>query len=163
MAYPIPEPVPQFVTALITNDGTFAQRVWPEETAHLFPQGSQRPLVVAAKLRPLIVLSRRSEMQITKAALVVPCSRWLAEEWGAQAPHVEANRVPYLHWLAGSRAFRMINACTVDFRWTYRLPLAQLERARPDEPRDGFPRGPVAKLTDAALAELLGRFRAYLT
>lgn len=161
MAYPIPEPTQQFVTALIT-ERKFAQRIWPEETAHLFPEGEHRPLVVPAKLRPIIVLSRRPEMEKTGAAFVIPCSRHVAAEWGPEAPDVEANAIPHVHWLPGSQRFRAIDACTLDFRWTYRLPVGQLQRARRDAPK-GFPRGPVAKLSDDATAELLRRFREYLS
>lgn len=159
--YPIPEPTPQFVTALIT-DGKFIHKVWPDETGHLFPEGEQRPLIVAAKLRPLIVLSRTTELAKTGAALVLPCSRYVAVEWKDQAAAVEANAIPHLHWLPASQRFRSIDACTLDFRWTYRVPVSQLDLARTDAPQ-GRPRGPIAKLGDAALAEMLRRFREYLS
>lgn len=161
MAYPIPEPANNFVTALVTK-GKFVQKIWPKETAHLFPEGEHRPLVVPAKLRPIIVLSRRSEMEKTGAAFVIPCSRYVATEWGSEARKVEANGIPHVHWLPSSRRFRAIDACTLDFRWTYRLPVAQIQQARRDASK-GFPSGPVAQLSEDATAELLRRFREYLS
>lgn len=101
-------------------------------------------------------------MQMTGAALVVPCSRWNPADFGDQASRIAANELPHLHWIRGSQVFRMISACTVDFRWTYRLPVAQLRKARLDA-APGFPRGPVARLTTEAIEELLQRFRAYLS
>lgn len=149
------------MTALITA-GKFVHKTWPTETAHLFPEGEHRPLIVTAKLRPVIVLSRSSELQRTGAALVIPCSRFSETEWKDQAAAVEANTIPHLHWLPASTAFRSIEACTLDFRWTYRLPTTQLLLARTDAPK-GTPRGPVAKLSDDALADVLRRFRHYLS
>lgn len=151
------------MTAFIT-EGKFVQKEWPRETAHLFPEGEQRPLVVAAKLRPLIVLSRASEMATTGAALVIPCSLYVAadSQWKGQSAAVEANTWPHVHRLAGSERFRGISACTIDFRWTYRLPLSQLQRAEPIPPK-GSPRGPVARLRDEVMDDVLRRFRDYLT
>ena len=159
--YPIPEPTPNFVTAFVTG-GKLVHKTWPAETAHLFPEGEQRPMIVAAKLRPLIVLSRGSEMAKTGAALVIPCSRYVAAEWRDQASAVEANQIPHLHWLPASERFRSIASCTLDFRWTYRIPVTLLQMARADAPK-GWPRGPVASLSDSALAETLRRAREYLS
>ena len=149
------------MTAFIA-EGKFVHRTWPAEAAHLFPEGEHRPLIVTAKLRPLIVLSRRSEMEKTAAALVIPCSRYVAAEWKDQAAEVEANAIPHLHWLAASESLRSISACTLDFRWTYRIPTTQLLLARVDAPK-GWPRGPIAKLSETALADVLRRFREYLS
>ena len=119
-------------------------------------------MIVAAKLRPLIVLSRASEIATTGAALVIPCSRYVAAEWRDQASAVERNAIPHLHWLPASERFRSIGSCTLDFRWTYRVPVTLLQLARTDA-ASGWPRGPVARLADRALGELLQRARDYLS
>jgi hypothetical protein len=141
------------------------QKVWPKETAHLFPEGEHRPLVVAAKLRPLIVLSRATEMAATGAALVIPTSEYVASDphWRGQNATVEANTGwPHLHWLPASQRFRVIKACTLDFRWTYRLPVSMLQLAQASAPK-GSPSGPVARLDQRTQDELLRRFRDYLS
>lgn len=150
--------------AALVTDAKVVQRIWPDQTAHLFPEGEQRPLMVPAKLRPIIVLSRATEMARTTAALVIPCSQYFREDkqWGRRSAAVEANTWPHVHWLPASGVFRSIRACTLDFRWTYRLPVSQLERARRDAPR-GFPGGPIAKLSEVALNDVLRRFREYLS
>lgn len=116
-----------------------------------------------AKLRPFLVVSTQEEIAATKRALIAPTSAWVPTDYApAEAAAITANRVPHLHWLPASGAFREIGACTVDFRWTYRLTNNLLSLARRDAPA-GQPRGPIARLRDEAMAELLRRFRAYLS
>ncbi len=138
-------------------------RRWPQETAHLFRPREHTPIAVPAKLRPFLVVSTRSEIVATRNALIAPLSEWLSADYpSAQGAAIAANRVPHLHWLPASPAFREIRACTVDFRWTYRLNRDLLSLARRDAP-EGQPRGPIARLRDEEMAELLRRFRAYLS
>lgn len=138
-------------------------RSWPEETAHLFRPREHTPIAVPAKLRPFIVLSTAEEIAATGDALVIPTSLWAPSEYPrAQAAAISSDRVPHLHWLPASLRIREISACTVDFRWTYRLTRELLDRARRRAP-EGHPRGPIARLRDEFMAELLARFRAYLS
>lgn len=138
-------------------------RSWPEQTTHLFRPREHTPIAVPAKLRPLIVVSAADEIAATGDAFVLPASQWMPADYPAdQGAAISGDRVPHLHWIAGSRRFREIAACTVDFRWSYRLPRELLALARRRAP-DGHPRGPVARLRDEDMAELLARFRAYLS
>lgn len=128
----------------------------------LFHPGAHTPLAVAAKLRPIIVLSTREEIEAVGSALVIPCSAWVPSDFtAAQAKIISGNQVPHLHWLPASRSFAVIGACTLDFRWTYRLSRELLLRARKDAP-ERYPRGPVARLRDEMVRELLKRFCGYV-
>lgn len=138
-------------------------RPWPEQTQHLSRPREHTPIAVPAKLRPLIVISTAEEIAVTGHALVIPTSLWAPADYPAeQAAAISRNEVPHLHWLPASRRFREISACTVDFRWTYRLTRELLALARRRAP-DGHPRGPIARLDDDDMAEVLARFRAYLS
>lgn len=163
MAYPIPEPPLAFVALFARAGDVVSYRSWPEETVHLFRPREHTPIAVPAKLRPLIVLSTAEEIAATGDALVIPTSLWVPTDFPrAQAAAVSSNRVPHLHWLPASRRFREISACTVDFRWTCRLTRELLGRAQRRAP-EGHPRGPIARLSDEGTAELLARFRGYLS
>ncbi len=130
---------------------------------HLFRPREHTPIAVPAKLRPLIVVSTADEIAATRDAFVLPTSQWVSADYSAdQATAIVGSRVPHLHWIAASRRFREIAACTVDFRWAYRLPRELLALARRRAP-DGHPRGPIARLRDEDMADLLARFRAYLS
>ncbi len=138
-------------------------RQWPEQTEHLFRPRDHTPIAVPAKLRPLIVVSTADEIAATRDAFVLPMSQWVPAEYSLeQAAAISGNRVPHLHWIAASRRFREIAACTVDFRWSYRLPGELLALATRRAP-EGHPRGPVARLREGDMSVLLARFRAYLS
>lgn len=162
-AYPIPEPPIAFIALLARAGDTVTYRRWPEETQHLFRPREHTPIAVPAKLRPLLVVSTAEEIAATGDALVLPTSQWVPADYGPeQAAAISGNGTPHLHWIAASRRFGEISACTVDFRWSYRLPRELLALGRRRAP-DGHPRGPIARLRGEEMAELLARFRAYLT
>lgn len=138
-------------------------RSWPAQTQHLFRPREHTPIAVPAKLRPFIVISPAEEIAATGDALVIPTSLWAPTAYRPdQAAAISRNKVPHLHWLPASRRFGEVSACTADFRWTHRLTRELLALARRRAP-DGQPRGPIARLRDDDMAELLARFRAYLS
>lgn len=150
--------------ALLARAGdVVSYRAWPTQTQHLFRPREHTPIAVPAKLRPVVVVTTAEEIAVTGQALVIPTSLWVPADYRAeQAAAISRNEVPHLHWLAASRRFREISACTVDFRWTYRLTRELLALARRRAP-DGHPRGPIARLRDDDMAEMLARFRTYLS
>lgn len=138
-------------------------REWPKQTQHLFRPRDHTPIAVPAKLRPFIVVSTAQEIAVTGHALVIPTSQWAPADYPReQAAAISRNEVPHLHWLPASHRFREISVCTVDFRWTYRLTRELLALAQRRAP-EGHPRGPIARLRDDDTAEMLARFRAYLS
>lgn len=162
-AYPIPEPPLAFVALFARAGDVVSYRAWPEQTQHLFRPREHTPIAVPAKLRPFIVISTADEIAATGDALVIPTSLWAPADYPAdQTAAISRNEVPHLHWVPASHRFREVSACTVDFRWTYRLTRELLALARRRAP-EGQPRGPIARLHDDGMAELLARFRAYLS
>lgn len=135
-------------------------RAWPSAPAEeLFERGKQSLLALPVKLRPFIVVSTWEEIDSLGAALVLPTSRWAPEDVG-DAAAVQANRIRTHHYLPASARFRYMEACTVDFRWTYRLTRGQLALATG---ASHHPRPCDAKLREIGMTELLRRFQEYLS
>jgi hypothetical protein len=160
----VPQPISprNRLTVADVTGGQIVPKIWPGQTVGLVR--GEFALFLKAKLRPLIVLSTRDEIVQTDEVFVVPASRWHPE--GQTKPDIEAitsnQVVPHIHWLPGSQRFSVIDACTLDFRWTWRIPVSVLNRAQPRAAQD-LPAGPVARLRSDEIDGLLRRFRLYLS